>query len=244
MNQNILMGYEYKGYRVRTHIINGKLWFVAGDICDVLGLKHEIVRRLDDDEKGLNKIQTPGGMQSVVIINEPGMYSLILRSNKPEAKTFRKWITKVVIPAIREHGYYGDIKKAVSRLEMAQMWYEAEVKLEKLEAQIEEDEPYTEFGKEFASSEGTVLMRDVAKAIGTGQNKLWAFLRRIRVMNDRNRPYQRFFDAGYFVDSLGTHDEDDVKVSHRTVRVTTKGQVYIAKLWNQQTAEPKLIPLM
>lgn len=91
---------------VRATIIDDDPWFVAKDVCDVLEMKTEQVRRLDDDEKGLRKMQTHGGEQEMVIISESGLYILIIRSNKPQAKQFRKWVTAEVLPSIRKTGSY------------------------------------------------------------------------------------------------------------------------------------------
>ena len=87
---------------------HGDPWWVAKDVCEILGLEstHKAVERLDEDEKGRKKIPTLGGEQEMWIINEPGLYSLILRSSKPEAKKFKRWITHEVIPQIRKQGFY------------------------------------------------------------------------------------------------------------------------------------------
>lgn len=84
----------------------GQAWFVATDVCTALGLHRTAIRRLDDDEKDVHKTHTPGGLQEVAVINESGLYSLIFSSNKAAAKTFKKWVTKDVIPSIRKHGGY------------------------------------------------------------------------------------------------------------------------------------------
>ncbi|MFR9574276.1 MAG: BRO family protein [Rikenellaceae bacterium] len=94
---------------MRSVLINGEPWVVAKDVCEILGIeKHrDAISRLDDDERGSVKLDTLGGMQTMSIINESGLYSLIFRSNKPEAKVFRKWVTSEVLPTIRKKGYYG-----------------------------------------------------------------------------------------------------------------------------------------
>lgn len=92
--------------QIRTTIIDTEPWFVATDVCKALDLATTATRRLDDDEKGLRLTQTPGGMQNITIVNEPGLYSLILGSRKPEAKAFKRWIVHDVIPALRKHGVY------------------------------------------------------------------------------------------------------------------------------------------
>jgi len=93
---------------IEVHTVNGEPWWVAKDVCEVLGIKQptRATEGLDDDEKGVTTIHTPGGRQQVLTVNEAGLYSLILRSRKPEAKAFKRWITHDVLPAIRRTGGY------------------------------------------------------------------------------------------------------------------------------------------
>lgn len=96
--------------QVRTLIdTKGEPWFVAKDVCDILEISNsrDAISRLDDDEKGVAQTDTLGGLQDVNIINESGLYGLIFRSDKPQAKAFRKWVTSEVLPAIRKFGRYG-----------------------------------------------------------------------------------------------------------------------------------------
>ena len=107
--ENKLMIFENNAFgKVRTLNLNGEPWFVAADVCKALELGNPsmTVERLDDDEKGISTIDTLGGKQRMAIINEPGLYSLVITSRKPEAKAFKRWITHEVIPAIRKHGVY------------------------------------------------------------------------------------------------------------------------------------------
>ena len=99
---------NYKSHQVRTTTIDGEVWFVAKDICDILEIAdtHTAIRELDEDEKGGHNIPTPGGMQDMTIINEPGLYKLIFKSRKPEAKSFTRWVTHDVLPSIRKTGSY------------------------------------------------------------------------------------------------------------------------------------------
>ena len=93
---------------MRTVLKDGEPWFVAADVCRALeiGDTHKAVERLDDDEKGRSLIPTLGGEQELLIVNEPGLYTLVLGSRKPEARAFKRWITHEVIPSIRKHGGY------------------------------------------------------------------------------------------------------------------------------------------
>ena len=107
MNEMIIFENEQFG-AIRAIEKEGEPWFVAADVCRALelGEVHVAMRRLDDDEKGRCSIPTPGGVQEMSIINEPGLYSLVLGSRKPEAKAFKRWITHDIIPAIRKTGGY------------------------------------------------------------------------------------------------------------------------------------------
>jgi prophage antirepressor-like protein len=100
--------YETRNVRV-VKDENNEPWFVAKDVCAVLGQQNSrdiIAKVLDDDEKGVYKVDTPGGPQEMGVVSESGLYTLILRSNKPKAKKFRKWITSEVLPEIRRTGSY------------------------------------------------------------------------------------------------------------------------------------------
>lgn len=105
MNEMRIFENEQFG-KVRTVVRDGEPWFVAADVCRALEIDRSQSRRLDEDEKGVYSIHTPGGAQDVTIVNEPGLYSLVLRSRKPEAKAFKRWITHEVIPSIRKTGGY------------------------------------------------------------------------------------------------------------------------------------------
>lgn len=100
--------FEYQQKQVRTFLIKKRIWFAAKDVCDVLGIgnNRDALARLDEDEKGVVSTDTLGGEQSLSIVSESGMYSLVLGSRKPEAKAFKKWITSEVLPQIRETGRY------------------------------------------------------------------------------------------------------------------------------------------
>lgn len=103
-----IVPFDYNGSEVRTLLIDGEPWFVARDICDRLEVKDVsmALRSLDEDEKGTSTVGTPGGLQELSVVNEPGLYSLTLRSRKPEARAFKRWVTHDVLPALRKRGAY------------------------------------------------------------------------------------------------------------------------------------------
>lgn len=105
---NSTVSFDFEGSDIRMTTRNGEPWFVASDVCRVLevGNSRDAVSRLDEDEKGVVSSDTPGGRQNVTVINESGLYSLILTSRKPQAKRFKKWVTSEVLPSIRKTGTY------------------------------------------------------------------------------------------------------------------------------------------
>ena len=105
---NEIQVWNYESSEIRTVQVNGEPWFVLSDVCKVLELSspHKVAERLDGDEKGRNQIPTLGGVQEMAVVNESGLYTVILRSDKPQAKPFRKWVTSVVLPSIRKTGSY------------------------------------------------------------------------------------------------------------------------------------------
>lgn len=107
-----IVPFTFEGAKVRTLTIDDEPWFVAADALVVLGLDRTSLRRLEDDEKGVDSIHTLGGPQEVTIINEAGLYTLILGSRKPEARSFKRWITHEVLPAIRKTGTYSAVRKS------------------------------------------------------------------------------------------------------------------------------------
>lgn len=134
--------FKYNGNQIRTVIKDGEPWFVAKDVCEIIEIKNvsDTLGRLDDDEKGIDSIDTHGGIQDMVTVNEPGLYSLILGSRKPEAKAFKRWITHEVIPTIRKTGRYES--KPLSQLEIAQIaitqLIEQEKKLKEHDSRLEQ----------------------------------------------------------------------------------------------------------
>jgi prophage antirepressor-like protein len=110
MTPNAPIAFAFDDTLVRTLNADDDIWFVAGDVAGILGYRDaaNMIRMLDDDEKGTQIVRTPGGPQEVAVINESGLYSAILKSRRPEAKLFKKWVTAEVLPAIRRHGHYGN----------------------------------------------------------------------------------------------------------------------------------------
>ncbi|MER0239675.1 Bro-N domain-containing protein [Fulvimarina sp. MAC8] len=116
-----LTTFDFNSKQLRTVMIEGQPWFVAADVCAVLGLTNmtNSIRPLADDEKGVNQIKTLGGPQNVRVLCESGLYKLVMRSDKAEARAFQDWVTRDVLPALRKDGMYvvGEEKVATGEMD-------------------------------------------------------------------------------------------------------------------------------
>ena len=136
MNENEIQVWNYESSEIRTVQINGEPWFVLSDVCKVLELSspHKVAERLDGDEKGRNQIPTLGGVQEMAVVNESGLYTVILRSDKPQAKPFRKWVTSEVLPSIRKHGSYSVQSQFADLSPQLQVLIQMETRQKQIEA--------------------------------------------------------------------------------------------------------------
>lgn len=194
--------FQYAGQQVRTIVVDGEPWFVLRDVMDVLGIGNptETVRSLEEDEfSSTEVIDSIGRRQSAYIVNEPGLYSLILRSRKAEAKAFKRWITHDVLPTIRRTGRYGsdvDMLTALPSAKLLRLAAEAAERAETLEAKVAADAPKVEAYDAFMDADGTYSVGAVAKMLGLSQNKLFDRLRNEGVLIAkgamRNTPYQQY----------------------------------------------------
>ena len=146
--QTAMQIFEYQGNEVRTIQHGDEVWWVLRDVCRVLSLSNpaKVAQRLDEDEKDITLSYTPGGYQEITIVNEPGLYSVILRSDKPEAKTFKRWVTHEVLPSIRKTGAYNVGQELTDEEKMAHGLIAANAILQRqLEKKAMKDIPMMEF---------------------------------------------------------------------------------------------------
>ena len=225
---------------LRTVSINGEPWFVANDVAAILelGNMHSSLALLDEDERGLHTVDTLGGQQSVTIVSEAGLYSLILRSRKAEAKAFKRWITHTVLPEIRKTGTYGVARALPQNYSEALRALADEAEAHELaKVQIRELTPAASAWAAIASAQGDFAVGDAAKmlsrdpSISTGERRLfdwmaahgWIFRRH----DGRPRAYQSKVDAGYLVEKIGSpylsHKLGEYVAPAPTIRVTPKG---------------------
>lgn len=259
---NEMQRFDFKGAALRTLTDEaGEPWFVAKDVCDILELGNttNALRALDEDEKTnfTNCNVAQNGGRAPLIISEPGLYKLIMRSRKPEAKEFQRWVTHEVLPQIRKTGGYipatdadDDMTILAKAVMIGQRTMEAQKrKIASQQSRIVELEPKARFADAVAASDGTCLVGELAKMLrqngmDIGQNRLFRLLQADGYLgksgSNRNVPTQRAMDLGLFriKETTVTHADGHTTVS-RTPKVTGKGQRYfIDRYWGR--AQPSL----
>lgn len=237
--------FNFRGQDVRTVIINNEPYFVGKDVAEILGYtnsRQALKNHVDEDDKGVSKCDTPGGKQDLVIINESGLYSLILSSKLPQAKDFKRWVTSEVLPTIRKHGMFATDELldnpdfAIATLQKLKEEREAK-KL--LEATIEEQKPKVIFANAVSASHTSILVGEFAKlmrqnGVNMGQNRMFVWLRENgylinRKGSDKNMPTQKSMELGLFEIKETTINHSDGHISiNKTPKITGKGQLYFA----------------
>ena len=231
---------------------DGEPMFVAKDVCAVLELKNprSTLALLDEDEKGVHIVDTPGGEQQMTTVTEPGFYKLVMRSRKPEAKAFKRWVTHEVLPALRRDGGYMVARDETPEQTMTRAVLLAQATIDRqksriagLEAENEEMRPKALFADAVAASDGTCLIGEFAKmlrqnGVDIGQNRLFAMLREDgylgKVGQNRNVPTQRSMELGLFriKETAITHSDGHVTIN-RTPKLTGKGQRYFLERYGK-----------
>lgn len=186
VDMNELKVFRYEENDVRTVEKDGEPWFVLKDVCRVLGISkyRDAAERLDPDEREPVRVDTPGGPQEMTCVNESGLYSVILRSDKPEAKPFRRWVTSEVLPSIRKHGGYIAGQEQMSPEElMAAALLMANKKLKDREARLSELTvqnqillPKAEYFDELVDRNLLTSFRETAKQLEVGEKDFIRFL--------------------------------------------------------------------
>ncbi|MFR9089390.1 MAG: phage antirepressor KilAC domain-containing protein [Bifidobacterium adolescentis] len=248
---NEIQRFEFKDASLRALTDEaGEPWFVAKDACDILGIDTNHLREaLDDDEitnlRNSEVWNQPG--RAPLIISEPGLYKLIMRSRKPEAKEFQRWVTHEVLPQIRKTGGYIPTSESDSDEDiMSRAVLVAQKTIKQKNQQIAEQqkrivelEPKARFADAVAASDGTCLIGELAKmlrqnGLKVGQNRLFRILRDDGYLgksaSNRNVPTQRAMELGLFriKETTVTHADGHTTVS-RTPKVTGRGQAYFIR---------------
>lgn len=226
---------------VRTLVINSEPWFVGRDVAEVLGYKkpeNAIANHVDDDDKTTTLIQGIGSnyKSKTMIINESGLYCLVLSSKLPSAKKFKRWVTSEVLPTLRKTGQY-QVKELSGQELMAKALIEAQSVLAAKDKVIEEMKPKVVFADAVATSHTSILVGELAKilkqnGIDMGQKRLFAWLREKgylikRQGTDYNMPTQKAMELGLFEIKEGSYvNGSGVNITTKTPKITGKGQQY------------------
>lgn len=252
-----LQAFRFDMTDVRCLMRDDQPWFVAADVCAALDLPdtHKAVGRLDEDEKGRNSIPTPGGPQEMTVVNEPGLYNLVLGSRKPEAKRFKRWITHEVLPALRKTGEYRLQRMPEDPRELglpdfrnpavaAIAYGETLLKLQASEAVVQQlqvekaaneaelsvTKPKAEAYQRLTEAPGCLNLQTAGKTLGHAPNKFIRWLK-TWALHYRGRslvPYQRLIEQDYFEVRL-VHRGDEV---FSQTLVTAKGMAMLARRLN------------
>lgn len=226
---------------------DGGIWFVAKDVCECLGLANpnDAISQLDEDEKGVAIVDTLGGKQEMATISEPGLYSLTLRSRKPEAKTFKRWITHDVLPSLRKTGGYG--KPALSREDELSIALRVMGETNaSLVLRLEAVEDKADFADAVSVGDGGMSVNGFAKVLrqegikDMGPNRLYRELRKDGFVIHRrgknwNLPRQRFVDKGWFrIIEYLTPGDDVIQCVVTDFAITGAGQQALLKFYKDK----------
>nr|WP_290125669.1 phage antirepressor [Staphylococcus epidermidis] len=242
-----LQTFNFEELPVRTLTVDKEPYFVGKDVARILGYKRtaDAIRdHVELEDKGVGKIQTPGGMQNVTIINESGLYSLIFSSKLESAKRFKRWVTSEVLPAIRKHGLYATDNLIENTLNNPDYIINVltEYKKEKehnlaLKQQVKENKPKVLFADSVAGSDNSILVGELAKllkqnGVDVGQNRLFKWLRNNGYLIKKsgesyNLPTQKSMDLEILdIKKRVINNPDGSSKITRTPKVTGKGQQY------------------
>jgi len=241
--------------RIRTVDVNGEGWLVGKDVAEILGYKDTsdaLQKHVDEEDKMSRQIADPlGRMQNTYIINESGLYSLVLGSKLEGAKRFKRWVTSEVLPTIRKHGMYATDELLDNPDFAIKVFEELKQEREKrklLQAKVEEDKPKVLFADAVSTAKTEILIGELAKilkqnGIDTGEKRFFNWLRDNKYLisrkgTDYNAPTQKSLELGLFrvKETAITHSDGHVTVS-KTTKVTTRGQQYfINKFLNSKSA--------
>ena len=228
---------------IRTVTINNEPWFVGKDVAEALGYaepRSAVSKKVDNTDRGVAEMETPSGKQNMTIINESGLYSLVLSSKLESAKRFKHWVTSEVLPTLRKTGSYG-MPQGKELLALAVI--EAQKTIEEKNKEIERMRPKEVFADAVASSKDSILIGELAKLIcqngySIGQNRLFTWMRDngyLMVQGaSRNIPKQRFVEQGLFEikESSIANPDGSVRLI-KTTKVTAKGQQYFIQKFLQ-----------
>lgn len=229
--------FKFEGHDFRAIKRDGEPWFVAADVAAALeiGRTDDAVGRLDDDEKGADIVRTPGGDQRMTVINESGLYSLIMTSRKPAAKRFKKWVTAEVLPEIRKTGGYMLAAPDETPEELfVRALKVAQATVERQKKQIAVLTPKAEALKQIADAAGFFTLRDAAKVLGQRPGDFVKALIKDRWLFRQNGggrlvAYQDKINAGMLDHKMHLQDVDGEPKARQQPMLTARGITALAE---------------
>ena len=225
---------------IRTVQLNNETYFVGKDVAIALGYaepRSAVSKKVEEEDKGVAKIETPSGIQEMTVITESGLYALIFGSKLESAKRFKHWVTSEILPSIRKHGMYA-VDDLINDPDLAIKAFtalrEERNKNKLLMEDVKRMKPKEEFFDAVADSKDAIEIGKVAKVLnfpGVGRNKLFEILRRKGILMKDNIPYQKFIDNGCFrtIEQKYSLPDGETRISIKTL-VYQKGVDYIRKV--------------
>lgn len=240
--------FNFENQQVRTLKLNDEPYFVGKDVAKILGYSRTadaLKAHVDEDDKLTRQFTDSGQSRKMYVINESGLYSLILSSKMPNAKKFKHWVTSEVLPAIRKHGAYMTDEKAFDVVHnkngLAELLQQAADQLKQKDIQIEEMKPKAMLADAITASETSILVGEMAKilkknGINTGQNRFFKWLRANgylikRKGTDYNMPTQKSMNLKLFEIKERTIVDGNSTRIVKTPKITGNGQQYFTNLF-------------
>jgi anti-repressor protein len=246
--------FNFENSEVRTHVVDGNPWFVGKDVAEILGYTNTpkaIRDHVEEEDKLSERIVLSGQARETIVINESGLYSLVLKSKLPSAKRFKRWVTDEVLPSIRKHGAYatenvleqaiGNPDFMIGLLSSLKSEQEARKKAEQI---IEAQRPKALVGEMLEVSQNSVSVKKLATILkqngfNTGQNRLFDWMREngyliTRYGSSRNMPTQKAMDLGLFELKPASYFRNSgILETDYTPMVTGKGQAYFLRKFKE-----------
>lgn len=258
MSGNVIVYESNEFGQIRTITIEDITWFAGKDVANILGYSNPqkaIRDHVDEEDRTVNDLFTINGTHGV-LINESGLYSLILQSKLPKAKAFKRWVTSEVLPAIRKTGSYTQAQENVSYM-IPKTFSQALMLASRLQEQIEQDAPLVAYASAVSKGDDCVTIGTLAKIIEQkyhvkiGQNRLYAKMREDGILmkapsghKDHNRPTQRYIEAGWFIlQGYRGNRPDGTYFERFSPYVTPKGRIALVDKYGRQVAEKQMVLL-
>ncbi|MCP4101732.1 MAG: phage antirepressor [Lentisphaerae bacterium] len=239
MTQAAVKMFNFEDANVRVINRDEEPWFVAKDVCEVLGISkyRDAIMKLDDDERGSVKVDTLGGVQTTTTINESGLYSLILRSRKPNAKKFKRWVTGEVLPSIRKHGAYARPDTIENMLTDPDSMIKVLTALKQERKEKEKLIPKAVHSDSLCDSESLFTTTQIAKRLGTGAQSLNKFLIYKGILRQDKMPAFKIQNRNGELFKIVVHKISEDKTT-QYIKWFESGARYITSLWQRDDLLP------